>query len=1178
MITEPKVVKSNVSALDRRAGDVHYALGSNPRSCIRTKTGLNPWPVSEFMNRDICTVAIKIKGRLTYVCSMYLDITFPAKNPKLVDLIDKCEREGIALLVGMDSNAHSVLWGCSVSNARGEALEDLIAEKNLRVVNSGNTSTFKTSKAESIIDVMLVNKHFDGNLSIRDWNVASDTPSFSDHRYIEFSMGEYVPEERSYRNLRKADWATFRESLLVTKLPNISPDGSNLDECADSFESMVKVALDAACPLKTSTPVKPNSWWNESLEKQRKVLRRLFNVKKNSWHHQERWREALLVYRKAILEAKKRSWKEFCSRAESSKDVSDIMKMLKSKTQRGIGLLKRDGIQVKSPEESLDVMMDAHFPDSVLTEDWESEAAPDMTSEKYPEDVEVTDFISAYKVKAALSSFGKKKAAGPDNFQPIVLQNLKDEAIEYLTQLFKSTIRSRYTPKAWRRMKVIFLAKPDKADYGVAKAYRPITLSNFLLKCLERLMQWYINDFIVTKPLCSQHAYTTGRSTETALSEALDCIEKAVSNKQHALVVSLDCSGAFDRIQFSSAKKAMKNKNIPSSIIEWYDQILNSRCVSAELQGVNRRRKPKRGSPQGGVLSPLIWNLIMDTLMTQFKGAAVTAIAYADDVLLIVTGKDFSTLVKIMQKALDKVLNWGKQNGLCFNPDKTCVVDFTRNTRFVPTKVLRMEGKDLEYSHTMKYLGVTFTRHLSWTEHVQGRIRKGIKIMNSARAVVGQNWGLNPERTLWVYTSLVRPLISYGSIVWSKELTRKMYDGLLRVQRSALTSIASPLRSTPTEGMEAILGLTPLDLFVQGEAAKARIRTRPLMSSDRWDGIGNGYKGHKRHWDDILGEICPKNYPIDRIPRIHNWTENLGLEAPPDLMIYTDGSKELESAGAGWAACIDDQLIEEESVYLGKETTVFQAEVVAINHSLQWLIDQDKMPQKRNCQILSDSEAAINAISSISIESKVVRDCVATLDRAKEKHSINIAWVKGHNDNTGNELADMLAKAGNKMPAASVAPEVPVPNATMKGLVNDLVTRSWQDRWSSSDECRRTKLFCPRVSAGTGKLKKLVKLPREQLNRLFQATTGHGLFAAHLSKWRNIDPLCKLCLEADETAVHLWDECPALTRERMERNALQAESKLFEFDVIKFFSIKAIRDMMSANSRALQKDSTTTTG
>ena len=65
---------------------------------------------------------------------------------------------------------------------------------------------------------------------------------------------------------------------------------------------------------------------------------------------------------------------------------------------------------------------------------------------------------------------------------------------------------------------MIFIPKVGKKDYALAKAYRPITLSNFLLKGLERLVQWYILEKNVTRPLKHQHAYTRGLSTETALS------------------------------------------------------------------------------------------------------------------------------------------------------------------------------------------------------------------------------------------------------------------------------------------------------------------------------------------------------------------------------------------------------------------------------------------------------------------------------------------------------------------------------------------------------------------------------------------------------------------------------------------------------------------------------------
>ena len=50
-------------------------------------------------------------------------------------------------------------------------------------------------------------------------------------------------------------------------------------------------------------------------------------------------------------------------------------------------------------------------------------------------------------------------------------------------------------------MKVCFIPKQGKTSYDRAKSYRPITLSNFILKGLERLVHWYVNEKVVKEPL-----------------------------------------------------------------------------------------------------------------------------------------------------------------------------------------------------------------------------------------------------------------------------------------------------------------------------------------------------------------------------------------------------------------------------------------------------------------------------------------------------------------------------------------------------------------------------------------------------------------------------------------------------------------------------------------------------
>ncbi len=87
--------------------------------------------------------------------------------------------------------------------------------------------------------------------------------------------------------------------------------------------------------------------------------------------------------------------------------------------------------------------------------------------------------------------------------------------------------------------------------------------------------------------------------------------------------------------------------------------------------------------------------------------------------------------------------------------------------------------------------------------------------MNLANAAIGLKWGFNPERALWVYTAMVRSVVSYGALVWSPRVTTTIKNKLNSLQRKALLSMSSSMRSTPTAGMEMVLGLIPLDLHAQ---------------------------------------------------------------------------------------------------------------------------------------------------------------------------------------------------------------------------------------------------------------------------------------------------------------------------------------------------------------------------
>ena len=95
-------------------------------------------------------------------------------------------------------------------------------------------------------------------------------------------------------------------------------------------------------------------------------------------------------------------------------------------------------------------------------------------------------YLSSSKIKDAISSFKSKKSPRTDGIHPLVLQHLPEEAIVYLETLYKICIILGYTPTKWKECKVVFIPKPGKDTYDLAKSWRPISLTNYLLKTMEK--------------------------------------------------------------------------------------------------------------------------------------------------------------------------------------------------------------------------------------------------------------------------------------------------------------------------------------------------------------------------------------------------------------------------------------------------------------------------------------------------------------------------------------------------------------------------------------------------------------------------------------------------------------------------------------------------------------------
>jgi ribonuclease HI len=1107
--------------------------------------------VADFTNGDLATGLWKTgldELPEIFVCSAYMDITYQSVWPPLLErLLRYCTRRGKEVIIYADTNAHSSLWHCEDTNARGEKLEELINSFNLAVCNIGNHCTFFNRRAATIIDVTIATPAVAG--LIRNWRVDTRVTG-SDHHFISSNI-TISTQYRYTRNFIKGDWNLFRSSMEHKACSPVEWTLHTLEVEAKSFLEDIAESLNESHPLrKVSNRIQPFTWWNDECANLKKEVKRLsgrFRYRRTEASH-EALTEARRNYSKAIRKAKREDWKRFCNEANDQKKVSLLNRVINAKENQTLGLLHSgDGTLNDSPEQSLELLLDTHFPGSIKETEENANAHPLTEGDD--------SFITTQRVQAAAASFGDLKASGPDGIPPVALKRLGKKANQRLTELLKASYRLGYVPSVWRHSRVIFIPKQGKDSYTLPRSFRPITLSSFIMKTLERVVLWHLEDTsLIEIPLSKdQHAFRKGRSTETALSNMTEYIESALLNKSFALGVFLDIQGAFDNVPPQSILRGLGEKNADTALLRWYGHYLCNRSIEVEYKGIKAMRHLTRGTPQGGVLSPVMWNLVFEGLLAKYQEGPVKCCGYADDAGLIITGSKPSLLVGHMQTAVNNALKWGQENELTFSGPKTVAVLFTRNRKFSKPREIKVGDNSVPYSDSVKYLGVTLDAKLTWALHINKKIRAAKAHMLSIKNAMGKLWGAPPRNVCWAYTGIVRPALTYGSIVWAKGCQGVMImRKLTRINRLALLTLGHFRYSTPTAGLEVIMNVLPLDLHIKQVAALAmwRIRSCNQIKLQR---LTSRFITHRQYNLNNLRMAAGDVIDGDLIQTKRKWVREFSMDKDGwngkplanEYELYTDGSRFQGKTGGGVCAYLDGDLIFQKSFHLGDDATVFQAEVMAIKHAAEWLKTHER--RFKRVTIHCDSQSAIRALLSPWIHTQTVEKAVTALDSASKGNFVKLRWVKAHVGYVGNELADELAKAGALDPTTQFD-TIPPSTSSIKRLAAEGFERIWDNQWKARTDCRQTKQWFPSINKTLSR--QIIKLDRENLSAMVQLITGHNFLKRHSSLVnKTTDKECRFCLEDEETTFHVMAECPAFARIRLNELGAITLSEPLSWDV-----------------------------
>lgn len=163
--------------------------------------------------------------------------------------------------------------------------------------------------------------------------------------------------------------------------------------------------------------------------------------------------------------------------------------------------------------------------------------------------------------------------------------------------------------------------------------------------------------------------------------------------------------------------------------------------------------------------------------------------------------------------------------------------------------------------------------------------------------------------------------------------------------------------------------------------------------------------------------------------------------------------------------------------------------------------------------ICTDSQTAIEAVSSPVVGSRSVYDCKVRLNELSNLNRVTLLWVPGHEGIPGNEKADELAGLGAEARFIGPEPMFGIAKATRKSVINKWLSKKHQAVWSDYEGGRHTKVFCRSISKEIGS--NLINLSRPNVKRVVESITNH----CGLNKYL-FDIGCH------DTGAHIIGECP----------------------------------------------------
>jgi len=307
-----------------------------------------------------------------------------------------------------------------------------------------------------------------------------------------------------------------------------------------------------------------------------------------------------------------------------------------------------------------------------------------------------------------------KGAAGVDH---VTCQTFKGKLESELNKIEEGLKSRTYKPQMIRRVEI---PKPGSREK------RPLGIPTVRDRIVQAALKSVIEPIFDSEFLACSYGFRPGRGQKDALRE----VERLLM-AGYCHVVDVDIRKFFDTIDHGILMKEVGTKVADGRVLELIERFLRVAIMSEEI------KVPDEGTPQGGIISPLLANIYLHPLDKVITTAGYQMVRYADDLVILCCTQGEATCAKeLLEETLSKLK-------LEINYEKTKIVDFN------------------EYQASVEFLGYRFYRNR------EGKVRRLLsrkskeKFRNNVRALTSRVNGAAFEAIVSRLNGYLKGWLSY---------------------------------------------------------------------------------------------------------------------------------------------------------------------------------------------------------------------------------------------------------------------------------------------------------------------------------------------------------------------------------------------------------------------------------